>query len=180
MTLTGADEFGDPCRGCRYNWTEPAAQIQRTHRLVHDALDALTVADFNRSGAGLSWSVGEYICHIGDNERIWAERFAAIDAQTRSVSIAPFDQDLLAAARNYNLIGYASGMWSMRRGFDDFTTTSHEAARRSGILRHPERGALPILDAMRTVVHDCHHHLHDIRRILADDRSVTNDLKHPH
>ncbi|KWX68156.1 DinB family protein [Mycobacterium sp. NAZ190054] len=168
MALTGPEEFGDPCRECGYQWPQTPGDIARIHAQVHQSLDAITVAQFGRVTAAPLWSVGEYLCHIGDNERIWAERFAALDHRPTAVPIAPFDQDKLAEARNYHLIGYASSMWSLKRAFEDFTETSQAALRHDATLLHPERGALSALDAVNTVVHDCYHHWWDIRRILAE------------
>lgn len=167
MTASGPEEFGDPCRECGYHWTASPTEIIRAHAQVHDALATVTADEFNVSMTPLSWSVGAYVCHIADNERIWAERFAAADDGHGTLRIAPFDQDKLAMARNYHLVGHASAMWSLRRAFEDFTETSRGALRQAAILQHPERGQLSALDAVRTVVHDCHHHWWDIRRILA-------------
>ncbi|WP_083866404.1 DinB family protein [Mycobacterium liflandii] len=122
----------------------------------------------------MQWSVGEYICHIADHERIWAERFAGAGSDPSVTPVAPFDQDRLAAARNYSRIPYASAMWSLHRSYQECNATSDDALRNSAIFGHPERGELTAVDAIRNVVHECHHHLWDINRIIDATRTKTS------
>jgi hypothetical protein len=55
----------------------------------------------------LSWSVGEYVCQVGDNLRIWAERPAGASSGSGGV-VGPYDENLPATAGAYEKIPLAA------------------------------------------------------------------------
>lgn len=72
MDRWGAALYGDPCHECGFDWSidddEVAALIARyageLSRLLHSAAGA-------EQHPELAWSVGDYVCHVADNLRIW-------------------------------------------------------------------------------------------------------------
>lgn len=59
----------------------------------------------------------------------------------------PGSENFPPPARNYNLVHYASGMWLMRRGFDDFT--GHLTRPYAGQASCDIRSAVPSRYSMR-------------------------------
>ncbi|RVW01369.1 DinB family protein [Rhodococcus xishaensis] len=97
MTVSGAQEFGDPCRECGYHWKQSFESLMASHSQIHSGLSAaVTERNYRTKIADTAWSVGEYVCHIADNEHIWAERLATA-AEMAEPRIAAFEQDALAA-----------------------------------------------------------------------------------
>jgi hypothetical protein len=158
--------YGEPCTGCGFRW----------HRTLDDAV--LVVAEmpdtYARVLAGatgrerhpdLAWSVSVYICHVGDNLRIWAERLAGI-ARGAPPEVGGYDETALGQARGYGTIPLPSALWSLDRAVADWREVV-EAARADGpVLIHPERGAQSLADVARSDAHDAFHHHWDIRRSL--------------
>jgi hypothetical protein len=122
--------------------------------------------DGSARGAELRWSVVEYVCHVGDNLRIWAERLAGA-ALGGSAVIASYDNDLLAQARAYGGVAVQGALWSLGHAVAEWVEAVPLAARAGVVLSHPERGELALLAVMRGNVHDAHHHAWDIERLLA-------------
>jgi hypothetical protein len=68
----------------------------------------------------LSWSTGTYVCHVADNLRIYAERFAGA-ALGATGAIAAYDQHDLARVRNCEHISIeAAALWSIKRAAGDW------------------------------------------------------------
>jgi hypothetical protein len=125
----------------------------------------LTGARGDEQHPDLGWNVTAYVLHVADNLRVWAERLAGI-ALGGPATIAPYDENELAAARNYGGISLRAALWSLRRGAGDwddaFAMTAPDM-----VMDHPERGPLDYADIARANAHDAAHHLWDVRRSLA-------------
>lgn len=166
MSSWGPGLYGDPCRECGFDWTIPVADavevIRRLPAVYAGALQEASGAERHRD---LAWSVGSYVCHVGDNLRIWAERLAGA-AAAGSFTVATYDQDALAAARRYDQIPLGASLWSLDRAVDDWLVAVDRAGRANTLLDHPERGLLGVVDVARSNAHDGFHHGWDIRRSL--------------
>jgi hypothetical protein len=125
----------------------------------------LTGASGRERQPDLAWSVTAYVCHVGDNLRIWAERLAGIAAGAPP-EVGAYDQGALAEARGYETIPLPSALWSLSRSVADWGVTV-EQSRPSGIvLVHPERGGQSLHDVVVSNAHDGFHHGWDIQRSL--------------
>jgi len=113
----------------------------------------------------LSWSAGAYVCHVADNLRIWAERLAAA-ALDANGPVAPYDENLLARARNYHAIPAQAALWSLRGAVADWTEALALASARNVVLHHPDRSEQSVLDVARTNAHDTYHHRWDVERSI--------------
>jgi hypothetical protein len=162
----GPATYGDPCRGCGFRWS----------MTVDEALAVLVGApqrygELLRGREGstrhpeLSWTASAYVCHVGDNLRIWAERLAGV-ARGAERRVSPYDQDELATARVYAGIAAPAALWSLERAVRDWSD-AFELASAAGVgLDHPERGPLTPADVALTNAHDAFHHEWDLRRTL--------------
>jgi hypothetical protein len=104
--------FGDPCRACGFDWSLTPTEALRWVSGWGPRL-AETVSDAHGSERRVSggWSITEYVCHVGDNLRQWAERLqSALLAQ--QFKVAGYDPDALAAARGYAALPLAAAAWS--------------------------------------------------------------------
>ncbi|MCV7191709.1 DinB family protein [Mycolicibacterium brumae] len=164
MTQPGVEEYGEPCRECGYSWSHSFDELIALHKRVHAGFDKTVRAHtYGARIDELAWSVGEYICHVADNESIWVERFTGLPAMAEP-RVAPYDQDALAAARHYPEIPFESAMGAMRRARAAFVSAAYMTPQELTFF-HPEPGAITVLDALRLAIHDSHHHLWDVRRI---------------
>jgi hypothetical protein len=168
MSDWGPRTYGDRCRECGFAWdcelSDALALVEgvvpRLHGLVDDAGGRERHSD-------LGWSVVGYVCHIGDNLRIWAERLAGITRGDAPV-VGSYDDNQLAAARAYDTIGLAGAMWSLERAVRDWLEAVRAAP--SGLtMNHPERGVIGLDDIVRSNTHDAMHHAWDITRTLQQD-----------
>jgi hypothetical protein len=57
-------------------------------------------------------SVANYVCHVGDNLRIWAERLMGVVEGTPTL-VGGCNENELAHARNYESIPLQASMWSV-------------------------------------------------------------------
>jgi hypothetical protein len=174
MTLWGRSLYGDPCDGCGFLWS---ITLERAMAAVSDTPDELArllrPGDGVRRRPGLAWPVVSYVCHIGDNLRIWAERLAGLSLGDMG-PVGRYDQDQLAEGRRYDEVSLAGAMWSLRRAVGDWTDAIPMANDADVVLVHPDRGAQSVLDVATSNAHDCHHHVHDIATIIgATDEDQT-------
>jgi DinB family protein len=158
--------YGDPCRECGFQWTmsqdEAIALVSAT---PHELSVALSVAEGSERHQGLDWPVVAYVCHIGDNLRIWAERLAAL-ASGDHRPVARYDENLMAEARRYSDVALVGALWSLGRAVDDWVDAVAFADGAGVVLVHPDRGEQSLLDVVRSNAHDAFHHRQDIGRIL--------------
>lgn len=126
---------------------------------------ALAGSDGTARNPELSWDARSYVCHVGDNLRIWAERLVAA-AQVPDMRIGAYDGDLLATARNYRAIPLAGALWSLRLAVDEWLSAVNTVGSGGVELLHPMRGRLRLVDAMSTNAHNSYHHVFDVRRII--------------
>lgn len=163
LTGWGPRTYGDPCRECGFVWNidlpDAVALVEGAPSRVRGLVDGAT----GREGhPDLGWSVGRYVCHIGDNLRIWAERLAGITRGDSPV-VSSYDDNQLAAARAYETIGIAGALWSLDHAVRDWLEAVR-AAPSDLTMDHPERGVIGLDDIVSSNAHDAVHHVWDIQR----------------
>lgn len=157
--------YGDPCRQCSFSFSMGlddslsyiAGVPEEYSALLADARGAERHSD-------LSWSVGSYVCHVGDNLRIWAERLAG--SATGAKDVGAYDDNLLPAARSYPDVPLAAALWSIGRARGDWLAAVAGVSREVVVVVHRERGEMLLEDIARSVAHDAFHHAWGIRRSL--------------
>jgi hypothetical protein len=160
------EHYGDPCRECGFDWSIG----YREALTLADAIPARCEATLHgHTGAErvpeLRWSAGEYMCHIVDNFRIWAERLAAAGRGTQ-VRLVPYDSDGLADARAYRSVPLEGALWSLQRAESDWRAAARLAEQSRAVLVHPDRGEQSVEEVVRGNVHDAVHHHWDIERSI--------------
>jgi hypothetical protein len=171
MSAWGVRTFGDPCRECGYGWTLPLDDVLALVGAVPARYrEVLAGCDGSERHPDLSWSAVAYVCHVADNLRIWAERLAGL-ARGAEGPVGGYDENELAAARRYPEVFLGGALWSLERAAVDWQTAVVLAAEAEVVLVHPDRGAMPVLDAARTTAHDAHHHAWDLERIVGGRRA---------
>ena len=170
MEIWGADLYGQPCRECGWSWETKAADAVAYVRELPALVEGLMVG---RTGgervAGPAWSAGEYVRHVGDNLRLWAERMAGRLAGDDGV-VGGYDPDELARARRYEQVRPAAALWSLRRAAEDWVTVVEPALARGIVLTHATRGPQTAAEVARNNAHDAHHHVWDVGRCLTGAR----------
>ncbi len=127
--------------------------------------EAVGVSDGTSIGAGLTWSVTAYVCHVADNLRISAERLVGV-ARGGGRQIAVYDQDDLAEVRHYDAVAIQGALWSLDRAVADWLTAIDVARAAEVVFDHPERGRYTWADVALSNLHDALHHELDVRRTL--------------
>lgn len=167
MEQWGAALYGQPCGECGFDWsTAPADAVD----FVEDAPDALNRiardAAGDRRGQAGSWSVSEYVSHMADNLRNWAERIQTVRlAGIREVE--GYDPDELAAARRYESIPLRVAAWSFEFSCRGWAVVLREALSENVVVNHVSRGEQRAEDVARNNCHDVWHHLWDIEQIVS-------------
>jgi hypothetical protein len=163
MNQWGADGYGDPCRECGYRWSiGPADALALIAGAPERFAALLAGGDGTGRAPDLTWDAREYVAHVADNLRIWAERLSALTPGA-TLPIAPYDQDALAAARAYRQLPVAAVLWSVGQSAATFVAlwpTVPTDAR----LDHPESGMMDRDRVVVQVAHDTTHHLVDVER----------------
>ncbi|MGD0311358.1 MAG: DinB family protein [Acidimicrobiales bacterium] len=158
--------YGDPCRACGFEWSMSTGDAVS---LVANMPPSLTGLLEGRSGGerhpDLAWSAAGYVCHVGDNLRIWAERLIGV-IEGASPVVRGYDENELADARNYESIPLPAALWSLTRSTGDWLLAVQRSTRPDIRLVHPERGELTLADVVSANAHDAHHHRWDIERIV--------------
>jgi hypothetical protein len=166
MNDWGPRVYGDPCPGCGFEWT---ISTEDAVSLVADVPPSLSALLRGRSGRerhpDLAWSAASYVCHIGDNLRIWAERLVGV-TEGASPDVGGYDEDDLADARNYESIPLPAALWSPSRSTADWLQAVQRPGSPNVRLVHPERGALTLADVVLSNANDAHQHRWDIERIV--------------
>ncbi|MGO8869934.1 MAG: hypothetical protein ACLQPH_00765 [Acidimicrobiales bacterium] len=166
MNAWGASTYGEPCRECGFGWSIPTDEaVSMVAGLPGTYRSTLAGATGRERIPGLDWSVGAYVCHVGDNLRIWAERLMGVVAGERP-EVGAYDEAALAAARRYEQIPLGSSLWSLDRSVDDWRDAVGWSRRAGTVLVHPDRGPLTLAEVVTSTTHDAFHHGWDISRIL--------------
>lgn len=161
------ERYGDPCRECGFDWSISYADALQVAQGIPARFAArLQGHDGSERHPDLGWSAGEYVCHVGDNFRIWAERLAAA-GRGSAVALVPYDADGLARARGYTAVPLEGSLWSLERAVADWLAAAELAGRTGAVLVHPERGEQSVEEVVRGNVHDAVHHDCDIARSVA-------------
>jgi len=162
----GAALYGDPCRGCGFDWSiSPDAAMGLVAGVPARYTGLLAHTDGSQRHPDLDWTAGAYVCHVSDNLRIWAERLAGA-ALGGSRQVPGYDENLLARARAYDRVPLAGALWSLQRAARDWQEAVHLALGRDVVLLHASSGEQRAADVVRNNAHDAHHHTWDIRRSM--------------
>ena len=164
-------EWGNPCRECGFDWSQPPENAIAAVEALPDEFDAILAG---RSGDETAvdahpgepiWSAKAYVFHVADNLRIFAERLEGVFAGGPT-TLAAYDQDQLAAARDYDAMSLQSGLWSVRTATATWAAAARESLRRPTTYQQAERGALTATELTRGPAHDAVHHLLDVKRAV--------------
>jgi hypothetical protein len=175
----GTATYGQPCAGCGFWWHRSLDDAVRVVAAVPDSYARILAgATGDECHPNLAWSVSAYVCHVGDNLRIWAERLAGL-ARGAPATVSGYDEGALGRARGYGTIPLPSALWSLGRSVADWLEVVGRARRSAPVLIHPERGPQSLDDVARSNAHDAFHHRWDIRRSLDAVAGPTSTRHHP-
>ncbi len=167
MNAWGIGVYGNPCRECGFDWS---TSVDAAADLIAQApkryADLLEGQDGATRHPELAWSVGAYVCHVGDNLRIWAERMWS-STEANPVNLGAYDQDALASARGYEHIPVNTALWSLSYSAKMWREALESVVNREPTFNHPERGLQTLSDIVQSNCHDAVHHEWDMRRSLA-------------
>jgi hypothetical protein len=160
------EQYGNPCRECGFDWSISFGDTLSLAESLPERYDYLLIGrDGSERHPDLIWSACEYTCHVVDNFRIWGERLAGAALGSMAL-IAPYDSDLLAAARAYASVPLVGALWALGRAQSDWRAAVDLADESGVVLHHPSRGEQAVEEVARGNVHDAVHHLWDIERSL--------------
>jgi hypothetical protein len=164
-------EWGNPCRECGFDWSQPPETVIAAVEHLPDRFDAVLAgrtgterADDGQPGEP-SWSAKAYVFHVADNLRVFAERLEGVFAGAPT-TLAAYDQDELAAARNYEAMSLESALWSVRDATESWVAAARRSLTRADVYLHAERGELTAAEITRGPGHDALHHYHDVTRAV--------------
>jgi hypothetical protein len=164
--MWGSHFYGNPCRGCNFNWEISSADAVSFVELLPTVLATrLDGATGKETCPDLAWSVSAYISHVSDNLRIWSERLAGARLSGESL-VGGYDQDLLGVARRYEMINLRAALWSLDWAVREWSDSIRVALVAGTELHHSDRGRQSAEDVARNNAHDASHHLWDIERII--------------
>lgn len=166
MEKWGADLYGNPCRGCGFDWDlTPGRAVSLARSIPAQFTERLHGATGRERHPELKWTSSAYVSHVGDNLRTWSERLTG--ARTAGATEVPgYDPDLLAKARRYNEIALTAALWSLTWASRAWVEAVDDALAADVVLQHATRGPQRAEDVARNNAHDAHHHLYDVGRIL--------------
>lgn len=168
MDNWGTSHYGNPCRECGYEWTLSTANaVSLVSNLPDSYRELLDGKSGNEQHSQRSWSVTEYVTHVADNLRIWAERLMGVVGGAPHL-VASYDENVLARARNYREISIQAAMWSLTRSVEDWLAAIKASATSGVVLLHPQRGEMTLSDVAHANAHDAIHHQWDIERTFQD------------
>jgi hypothetical protein len=160
------EEWGNPCRECGFDWSQsPETAIAAVEALPDQFDAALAGRTGAEQAADATWSAKAYLFHVADNLRIFAERLEGVFAGAPT-ALAAYDQDELAAARNYEAMSLQSALWSVRTAIAAWAVAARQSLARSDTYLHEERGELTAAEITRAPAHDALHHYVDVMRAL--------------
>jgi hypothetical protein len=167
----GPSTYGNPCRECGFDWTVSRGEVVA---LVADVpvswASVLAGATGDERYPDVPWSVTEYVCHVGDNLRIWAERLMGVTDEG-PLLVASYDENRLAEVRAYRSVPLRSATWSLGGAVKDWLGAVGQSRPGDAVLIHPDRGALTLDDVVLSNGHDALHHRWDIERAIGWSRS---------
>lgn len=163
----GGDPSADACAACGQPWRPEVESAVATVRSAPDRFaDALEAGDPYRLRDPLTWSPSAYTWHVADVARAWAERTVSLREEPDR-PLAGFDQDQLAAARNYAGMSAAAALWALRTSTQHLVSELAQAGTDQDFA-HPDWGSGTLGDALRWVAHEVVHHERDVRWIQQD------------
>ncbi len=163
--------YGDPCRECGFDWSQSPEDVIVAVEALPDRFAALLdgrTGDERATGAHPgqpSWSAKAYVFHVADNLRIFAERLEGVFAGAPD-TLAAYDQDQLAEARDYEAMSVQSALWSVRDAVATWAAAARESLTRPNTYLHAERGQLTAAEITRGPGHDAVHHCWDVTRAV--------------
>jgi len=167
--------YGDPCRECSYDWsTTPTQAVQLVEALPSVFRELLDGSTGQERHPDLAWGATGYVCHVGDNLRIWAEGLAAglDNASQVPVPVPGYDPDLLAEAKRYSLVVPNAALCALASAVSAWSDVVPRAMHQGVVLWHARRGEQRAEDVARNNAHDAMHHVWDVRRILRAGRGT--------
>ncbi|MCU4185794.1 DinB family protein [Acidiferrimicrobium sp. IK] len=149
------------CAECGFDWAVPASS----------AIDIVAAcpATYAAALAGVSprpaaengrWSAGMYLWHVVDVLHIGVERLWTITLDP-DTGIPCWDENGLAAARNYSMLSIPVGLHALRQATANWVTTATTTPQ-DLTTRHDLFGELAAIDILRRNAHEVQHHLLDI------------------
>ena len=166
MNRWGVSVYGDPCRQCGFRWST-GLEGARAHVAGLPAVygGILAGATGTERHPDLTWSVGEYVCHVADNLRIWAERLMGVAGEDRRWWVAttrpPWPRPATTRASPW-----PRRLWSLDRSVADWLDAVDRSDSAGVVLIHPDRGGQTLADVVVSNAHDAEHHRWDIERSL--------------
>ena len=159
-------EWGNPCRECGFDWSQAPEDVIAAVEELPDKFDAaLAGRTGNERAPDTTWSAKAYVFHVADNLRIFAERLEGVFAGAPT-TLAAYDQDQLASARDYEAMSLQSALWSVRAAVATWASAARASLARSDTYLHAERGELNAAEITRGPGHDALHHYVDVTRAL--------------
>jgi hypothetical protein len=165
------EEWGNPCRECGFDWAQSPESVITAVEALPDKFDALLAGHTGDETAAdahpgeVIWTAKAYVFHVADNLRIFAERLEGVFAGGPTM-LAAYDQDELAAARNYDGMSLQAALWSVRTATDAWASAARESLTRPFTFQHAERGELNSAEITRGPGHDALHHYRDVTRAV--------------
>jgi hypothetical protein len=163
----GPDRFGDPCRECGLAWS---FGLDEAIEIVMGSPDSYRRTIGSASGGlghpDLGWTLGAYVCHVGDNLGIWAQWLAgaALESET---AVPGYDDVELSRARYYTRVPLGGSLWHLEQATNSWSTATGLALAGKVVLNHETRGPQSATDVIRSNAHDAFHHEWDISRIIS-------------
>lgn len=152
----------DPvCVECRFDWAVPTSDAINIVAGCSDAYaGALVTASPRPATEDGRWSAGMYLWHVVDVLRIGVERLWTITLDP-DAGIPCWDENGLAAARNYSMLSIKVGLHAQRQAGASWIATA-SATPPDLTTRHDLFGELTAADIIRRNAHEVQHHLLDI------------------
>jgi hypothetical protein len=160
-------QYGDPCRECGFDWSQtPEQAVVAVEALPSQFVALLDGRSGDERAPDATWSAKAYVFHVADNLRIFAERLEGVFGGAPT-TLAAYDQDELAAARDYEAMSVQSALWSVRMATVTWAAATRHALTRPDTYFHAERGELTAAEITRGPAHDAVHHLWDVTCAVA-------------
>lgn len=152
----------DPvCAECRFAWAiSPSDAINIVAGCPEAFAGALATANPRPATEDGRWSAGMYPWHVVDVLHIGVERLWTITLDP-DAGIPCWDENGLAAARNYSMLSIRVGLHAQRQAAATWIATA-SATPPDLTTRHDLFGELATVDIIRRNAHEVQHHLLDI------------------